>query len=358
MVEVVGTAPTSAMFITKFVYRHSWKSNINNIKLYFKDSIYLLRMTLSEQQKKEIAEQQAQKNTTKRVISPELEKILYKAIPVLDHGFVRVVDYMGDDSSIVQAARVSYGKGTKKVSTDSGLIKYLMRHRHSTPFEMCEIKYHVKLPIFIARQWIRHRTANVNEYSARYSILDKEFYMPSKENLAAQSTGNRQGRGELINGKQADNILNILKKDAEQTYADYELMLNERYDGSTINENNKGLARELARMNLTLNTYTQWYWKTDLLNLLNFLSLRGDNHAQYEIRTYADVMIDSLKRWVPITFDAFMDYRVGGMELSGKGKVVIQKMMKGQKCDFETSNLSKREWNELMESFGFKEKIL
>jgi len=358
MVEVVGTAPTSAMFITKFVYRRSWKSNINNIKLYFKDSIYLLKMTLSEQQKKEIAEQQTQKNTTKRVISPELEKILYEAIPVLDHGFVRVIDYMGDDSSIVQAARVSYGKGTKKVSTDSGLIKYLMRHRHSTPFEMCEIKYHVKLPIFIARQWIRHRTANVNEYSARYSILDKEFYMPTKENLAAQSTGNRQGRGELINGKQADDILKILKKDAEQTYTNYELMLNERYDGAIINENNKGLARELARMNLTLNTYTQWYWKTDLLNLLNFLSLRADSHAQYEIRAYADVMIDSLKRWTPITFDAFMDYRVGGMELSAKSKIVIQKMLKGQECDLKSSNLSKREWNELMESFGFKEKIL
>ena len=182
-------------------------------------------MTLSEQQKREILEQQGQKNTTKRVTSLELEKILYEAIPVLDHGFVRVVDYMGDDSSIVQSARVSYGKGTKKVSTDSGLIKYLMRHRHSTPFEMCEIKYHVKLPIFIARQWIRHRTANVNEYSARYSILDKEFYIPSKDNLAAQSTSNRQGRGDLINGTQADEILNILKKDAEQTYDNYELML-------------------------------------------------------------------------------------------------------------------------------------
>ncbi|MDC0232234.1 FAD-dependent thymidylate synthase [Pelagibacteraceae bacterium] len=315
-------------------------------------------MTLSEQQKKEILEQQTQKNTTKRVTSPELEKILYEAIPVLDHGFVRVVDYMGDDSSIVQAARVSYGKGTKKVSTDSGLIKYLMRHRHSTPFEMCEIKYHVKLPIFVARQWIRHRTANVNEYSARYSILDKEFYLPSKENLAAQSTSNRQGRGEVINGKQADNILDMLKKDAEQTYANYEAMLNEKFDGSTINENNKGLARELARMNLTLNTYTQWYWKTDLLNLLNFLSLRADSHAQYEIRAYADVMIDSLKKWVPITFDSFMDYRVGGMELSAKGKTVIQKLIKGEKCDLESSNLSKREWNELMQSFGFKEKIV
>ena len=314
-------------------------------------------MTISKEQKKEIAEQQNQKNITKRVVSPELERILYEAVPVLDHGFVRVVDYMGDDASIVQAARVSYGKGTKKISTDSGLIKYLMRHRHSTPFEMCEIKYHIKLPIFVARQWIRHRTANVNEYSARYSILDKEFYLPSKENLAAQSSSNRQGRGEVINGKQADNILNILRKDAEQTYANYELMLNQKYDGNIINENNKGLARELARMNLTLNTYTQWYWKTDLLNLLNFLSLRADSHAQYEIRAYAEVMTDSLKRWVPTAFEAFMDYRVGGMELSAKGKLVIQRMLRGEPCDFETSKLSKREWNELMESFGFKEHL-
>ena len=315
-------------------------------------------MELTDQQKKEIIEQQSQGNTTKRVTSPELEKILYEALPVLDHGFVRVVDYMGDDTSIVQSARVSYGKGTKKVSTDSGLIKYLMRHRHSTPFEMCEIKYHVKLPIFVARQWIRHRTANVNEYSARYSILDKEFYLPAKENLAAQSKNNRQGRGNLINGKQADDVLKILKEDAEKSYNDYETMLNERYDGTIINENKKGLARELARMNLTLNTYTQWYWKTDLLNLLNFLSLRADDHSQYEIRAYADVMIDSLKRWVPITYEAFMDYRIGGMELSSKGKSVISKMIKGEKCDFENSKLSKREWNELMESFGFKEKMI
>ena len=315
-------------------------------------------MELTDLQKKEIEEQQSQKNSTKRVTSPELEKILYEALPVLDHGFVRVVDYMGDDTSIVQSARVSYGKGTKKVSTDSGLIKYLMRHRHSTPFEMCEIKYHVKLPIFVARQWIRHRTANVNEYSARYSILDKEFYLPTKENLAAQSKNNRQGRGDLINGKQADDILKILKEDAEKSYNDYETILNERYDGTIINENQKGLARELARMNLTLNTYTQWYWKTDLLNLLNFLSLRADDHAQYEIRTYADVMIDCLKKWVPITYEAFMDYRVGGMELSSKGRLVISKMIKGESCDFENSKLSKREWNELMQSFGFKEKMI
>ena len=314
-------------------------------------------MALSEQQKQEILEQQKQSNTTKRVTSPELEKILYEAIPVLDHGFVRVVDYMGDDSSIVQAARVSYGKGTKKVSTDSGLIKYLMRHRHSTPFEMCEIKYHIKLPIFIARQWIRHRTANVNEYSARYSIMDKEFYVPSKENLAAQSTNNRQGRGNLINGTQADSILKILKEDAERNYQHYEEMLNEKYDGTIIDDKKQGLARELARMNLTLNSYTQWYWKTDLLNLLNFLALRADSHAQFEIREYADVMMNTVKKWVPTTYDAFIDYRVGGMELSAKGKIVIQKMIKGEKCDIESSGLSKREWNELMDSFGFKQHL-
>ena len=314
-------------------------------------------MKLTKEQKQEILDQQSQKNVTKRVTSPELEKILYEAMPVLDHGFVRVVDYMGDDTSIVQSARVSYGKGTKKVSTDSGLIKYLMRHRHSTPFEMCEIKYHIKLPIFIARQWIRHRTANVNEYSARYSIMDKEFYVPSKENLAAQSTNNRQGRGALINGTQADNILKILKEDAERNYQHYEEMLNEKYDGTIIDEKKQGLARELARMNLTLNSYTQWYWKTDLLNLLNFLALRADSHAQFEIREYANVMMNTVKKWVPISYDAFVDYRVGGMELSAKGKIVIQKMIKGEKCDIDSSGLSKREWNELMNSFGFKEHL-
>ena len=263
---------------------------------------------------------------------------------------------MGDDTSIVQAARVSYGKGTKQVSTDSGLIKYLMRHWHSTPFEMCEIKYHIKLPIFIARQWIRHRTANVNEYSARYSILDKEFYLPSTKNLAAQSTNNRQGRGDVIDGKQAEKILKLLKEDAERTYNNYEEMLNERYDGSKIDDNKKGLARELARMNLTLNTYTQWYWKTDLLNLMNFLKLRADSHAQYEIRVYADIMLNTLKQWVPITYDAFMDYRVGGMEVSSKGKKVIQKFLNGSNISIEDSGLSKREWNELMQAFNLNDK--
>ena len=315
-------------------------------------------MKLTEEQKKDIKNQQSQNFVTKRVIAPALEDILFEALPILDHGFVRVIDYMGDDTSIVQAARVSYGKGTKKVNTDAGLIKYLMRHWHSTPFEMCEIKYHIKLPIFIARQWIRHRTANVNEYSARYSILDKEFYLPSKENLAAQSTNNRQGRGEVITGEQAKEVLDLLKGDAERTYDNYEKMLNERYDGSIIDKKKSGLARELARMNLTLNTYTQWYWKTDLLNLMNFLRLRADHHAQYEIRAYADIMLDTLKRWVPITYEAFMDYRVGGTEVSSKGKAVIKKLINGDNISIDETDLSKREWNELMIAFNLKDKLI
>jgi thymidylate synthase (FAD) len=315
-------------------------------------------MELTSEQKKEIQEQQSQSNSTKRVTSPELEKVLYEAIPVLDHGFIRVIDYMGDDSSIVQSARVSYGKGTKKVSTDEGLIRYLMRHWHSTPFEMCEIKYHVKLPIFIARQWIRHRTANVNEYSARYSILDKEFYIPAKEQLSAQATNNRQGRGDLITGQQADEVLKILKDDAVRTYDNYEKMLNERFDGTIIDEKKSGLARELARMNLTLNSYTQWYWKTDLLNLMNFLFLRGDSHAQYEIRVYAEKMLETVKKWVPITHAAFLDYRVGAAHLSSKGLKIVKSMINGNKVGYEDSGLSKREWNELMEVIDKKNLIV
>ncbi len=314
-------------------------------------------MKLTKEQNQEIKDLQSQNNETKRVVAPLLEDILYEPIPILDHGFIRVIDYMGNDNSIVQAARVSYGKGTKKVNTDSGLIKYLMRHWHSTPFEMCEIKYHVKLPIFIARQWIRHRTANVNEYSARYSILDKEFYLPDHQNLAAQSATNRQGRGNVIEGSDAEKVLKLLKDDAERTYNNYEEMLNQRYDGSIIDENKIGLARELARMNLTLNTYTQWYWKTDLLNLMNFLRLRADHHAQYEIRAYADAMLDTLKRWVPITFDAFIDYRVGGTEVSLKGKKVLEGFINGKEISIEESGLSKREWNELMDAFNIKNKL-
>ncbi len=308
-------------------------------------------MPVNKEQLAEIEALRSERSETARVTAPELEAVLYKPIEVLDHGFVRVIDYMGDDSSIVQSARVSYGKGTKKISNDKGLIKYLMRHRHSTPFEMCEIKFHIKLPIFIARQWIRHRTANVNEYSARYSILDKEFYIPSVENLAAQSAINNQGRGDALTDDEASNVIQILKKDAEQTYSNYETLLNENSGGNIIDESKSGIARELARMNLTLNTYTQWYWKIDLNNLLHFLALRADDHAQYEIRVYADIMLDIVKRWVPLTYAAFEDYRIGGTELSAKEITLMKKLLKGEKVSFEEEGLSKREWSELQKKF-------
>ena len=309
-------------------------------------------MPVSRDQHAEIEAQRAQSAPTRRATVAELEEILYQAIPVLDHGFVRVIDYMGDDNAVVQAARVSYGKGTKKVSEDAGLIKYLMRHWHSTPFEMCEIKYHVKLPIFVARQWIRHRTANVNEYSARYSILDKEFYLPAPEHLAVQSAVNRQGRGDVLEAKQAKQVLDLLREDSERCYRGYQDMLNEDETGKPIDEGKQGLARELARMNLTLNYYTQWYWKTDLHNLMHFLRLRGDDHAQYEIRAYADAMMDTLKRWTPLTYAAFMDYRVGAAHISASGLAIIKRMLDGEKVTQETSGLSKREWVELMWVLG------
>ncbi|MBV8169042.1 MAG: FAD-dependent thymidylate synthase [Alphaproteobacteria bacterium] len=257
-----------------------------------------------------------------------------------------------DDAAVVQAARVSYGRGTRRVSEDRGLIRYLMRHRHSTPFEMCEIKYHVKLPIFVARQWIRHRTANVNEYSARYSILDKEFYIPAPAQLAAQSTVNRQGRGDVLTGDEAARVLDMLRDDAERCYRDYAWMLNEDESGNPVDAERSGLARELARMNLTLNTYTQWYWKVDLHNLMHFLSLRADAHAQYEIRVYAEAMLDTLKAWVPMTYDAFVDYRMGGAHVSGKMLAVIRRMVAGETVAQDASGLSKREWTELMALLG------
>ena len=308
-------------------------------------------MPLSKEQNDEVEQLRASTSTTLRATVPSLEEILYKPLPALDHGFVRVVDYMGDDTAIVQSARVSYGKGTKKISNDKGLIKYLMRHWHSTPFEMCEIKLHVKLPIFIARQWIRHRTANVNEYSARYSILDKEFYIPSVENLASQSQVNKQGRAESLSPEEAEKVITLLKNDAEQTYRNYEVMLNENSEGETLDDNSTGIARELARMNLTLNTYTQWYWKIDLNNLLHFLALRADAHAQYEIRVYADIILDIVKKWVPVTYEAFEDYRVGGTQLSAKEILILKKIIKGETVDPEAEGISKREWGELQKKF-------
>ncbi len=303
---------------------------------------------LTEAQEAEVREQRQTRHETRRVTAPGLEEILYEPLPVLDHGFVRVVDYMGDDGAIVQAARVSYGKGTKHLRGDTGLINYLLRHRHTTPFEMCEIKYHVKLPIFVARQWIRHRTANVNEYSARYSILDNEFYIPEPEDLASQSAVNRQGRGAVLEGEVAERVFEILKSDTARSYTHYEEMLNERQDGTIVDADRPGLARELARMNLPLSIYTQWYWKIDLHNLLHFLSLRADAHSQYEIRAYAEVMLDTVRRWVPATYEAFASYVMAGVNLSGQAMAVVRRLLAGEDVAQEDSGLSKREWRELM----------
>jgi len=309
-------------------------------------------MPLNPEQQAEIEQARATTQETRRATVPALEEILYAALPVLDHGFVRVVDYMGDDGAIVQAARVSYGRGTRRVSEDKGLINYLMRHRHTTPFEMCEIKYHVKLPIFVARQWIRHRTANVNEYSARYSILDNEFYIPAPEHLATQATANRQGRGSIIEGAAAQRVLDLLRQDSERAYAGYAEMLNEDDKGEPVDPTWPGLARELARMNLSLNFYTQWYWKTDLHNLMHFLSLRADPHAQYEIRAYAEAMLATMQRWVPIAHAAFVEYRMNAASISATGLKVIQRMLAGETVDQVSSGLSPREWRELMAVLG------
>ena len=305
---------------------------------------------LTTEQKSELSELRAQKFETHRATVQTLEDLLYKPFSVLDHGFIRVVDYMGNDSAVVQAARVSYGAGTRKVREDQGLIRYLIRHRHTTPFEMCEIKFHVKLPIFVARQWIRHRTANINEYSARYSILDNEFYIPAPEHLARQSGTNRQGRGSVLEGSQALTVMRMLRDDATRAHAHYVEMMD--ISGAEEDQaDSPGLARELARMNLTLNFYTQWYWKVNLHNFMHFLSLRGDQHAQYEIRAYANVMLEILKKWVPDTFDAFSDYRLGAAELSAKSIIVLRQMLAGEKVAQSDSGLSKREWRELMELF-------
>lgn len=295
---------------------------------------------------------QEQQFITKRATVQQLEKILFEPIKVLDHGFIRVIDYMGDDAAIVQAARVSYGKGTKMLSQDKGLINYLMRHYHTTPFEMCEIKLHIKLPIFIARQWIRHRTANVNEYSARYSILDKEFYLPDPQNIEIQSQSNKQGREGILDPNKAQRVLDILREDSLRCYDNYMDLLNlDEKTGEVKDPNKDGIARELARMNLTLNYYTQWYWKIDLNNLLHFLRLRADAHAQYEIREYSNIMLDIVSKWVPLTYEAFTNYRKDSVNLSKTGVEILKKMLKGKKLSQEDSGMSKREWSEFCNIF-------
>ncbi len=299
---------------------------------------------ITAEQREEIRAQRAAQGQTRRAVAQGLEEILFEPIPVLDHGFVRVIDYMGNDGAIVQAARVSYGSGTRSVRGDAGLINYLMRHRHTTPFEMCEIKYHVKLPLFVARQWIRHRTASVNEMSARYSILDREFHIPAPEQLAAQSTINGQGRERLLEGDEAREVLRILKDDARRSYDHYEVMLNE---GEGADPDRLGLARELARINLPAGIYTQWYWKIDLHNLFHFLALRADSHAQYEIRVYAEAMLETVRAWVPLACEAFVECRLGGAELTAGQVAVLRRMVAGEVVTLETSGLRRRLWEEL-----------
>ena len=303
-------------------------------------------MTLTPEQIAEIERQRNTAMTTLRTGSPSLEKVLYSVHQVLDHGFVRVVDYMGNDDAVVQAARVSYGTGTKKKRSDAGLIRFLMRHRHTTPFEMCEIKLHVKLPIFVARQWVRHRTASVNEYSARYSKLDREFYLPARENLAAQSgAAGRQGRGDVLSGEEADKVLATLKSDSELTYEHYEQMLSQ--------EDQQGLARELARINLPSSIYTQWYWKIDLHNLLHFIKLRSDRHAQFEIRLYAEELGKLVRLWVPTVWQAFEQYERGAVTLSQTQAELVRRRIAGKSVTREESGLTAREWKELCEVFDF-----
>ena len=309
---------------------------------------------MTPEQQSEIDDQRSMLHQTRRATVPALEDLLYLPIPLLDHGFIRPIDYMGDDAAIVQSARVSYGRGTRRISDDRGLIRYLMRHQHTTPLEMCEIKLHCKMPIFVARQWVRHRTANLNEYSARYSILDREFYIPSQEVMAAQSQTNRQGRGQQLSTEQAQQVQELLYQDAMRAYDHYEEMLNEDREGQPRDPSRMGLARELARMNLSLNYYTQWYWKIDLHNLLNFLRLRADPHAQHEIRVYADAILHLLVRpWVPLAYEAFLDYQLNARTFSSQEMVLLKTILGKHQAELEelrpTVKMSQREWEEMLE---------
>jgi thymidylate synthase (FAD) len=278
---------------------------------------------------------------TGRAISPGAEEDLGKEFRVLDKGLVRLVNYMGNDTSIVQAARVSYGEGTKKTTEDRGLIRYLMRHRHTTPFEMVEFQWHVKLPIFVARQWIRHRTANVNEYSGRYSVMKEEYYSPDEDRVQLQSQSNKQGSEGEVPPELRKKFLSVLLADAQQNFEHYK-----QFEESDI-------ARELARIGLPLSTYTEWYWKIDLHNLFHFLNLRLDKHAQQEIRIYAEVMANTIKKAVPVAYQAFEDYVLNAVSLSGLEIEVVKDVLNGNPFNaaLENSRLSKREQTEFLEKW-------
>lgn len=274
----------------------------------------------------------------------ERQTFLGKKLECLDKGFVRLVDVMGDDSSIVQAARVSYGVGTKTISEDRGLIRYLMRNQHTSPFEMVEFKFHVKLPIFVARQWIRHRTANVNEYSGRYSEMINDFYLPAADQLRTQSLTNKQGRSDvLFDNEKADKILGSMSLAQEQSYEQYKSYLAD------------DLARELARINLPLSTYTEWYWKIDLHNLFHFLRLRLDQHAQYEIRVYGEKIVELIKPFVPLAYEAFEDYILNSANFSAIEMNILKSLVNTQDLknySFDSQKMSKREIRDFLTKFG------
>ena len=305
---------------------------------------------LTDAQLREIAEARDASATTRRPTCDGLEALLFQPIPVLDRGFVRVVDYMGDDAAIVQGARVSYGRGTRAVQSDRGLIRYLMRHRHTTPFELAELKLHVRAPIFVTRQWFRHRTASINEYSARYSVLEREFYVPAPQDVAAQSASNRQGRGAPMSEADAARVVEMLRDDAARCYDTYLWMLNEAEDGTPADADRAGVARELARITLPVGIYTQFYWKVNLWNLLRFLGLRADPHAQAEIRAYADAILDVVKAWVPDVHDAYADYVANAASLSGQAMALVRAALAAPgRLDPAGYGLSGRELRELVE---------
>lgn len=294
------------------------------------------RLTL--EQAAQIEEQRAVAVPTLRVVSEAMERLLYRPVPVLDQGFVRVVDYMGDDHAIVQAARVSYGAGTRTIRSDAGLIDYLMRHQHTSPFEMCELKLHVKLPVFVARQWVRHRTASVNEYSGRYSEIADAFYDPDPADIGRQSATNRQGSGEVVSPEVAAAAKERWREDAARAYQHYRALLDAGEDA---------VAREVARIGLPLSHYTEWYWKVDLHNLLRFLELRMDAHAQTEIRAYATAIGAIVAAWVPLAWASFTDHRLRSVRLSGRAVDMLRGLLADTGLPFEDEGMSAGEARDL-----------
>jgi thymidylate synthase (FAD) len=263
---------------------------------------------------------------------PEAEAFLDKEIKVLDHGFIRLIDYMGSDDRIVQTARVSYGAGTKTLRQDAGLIDYLLRHEHTSPFEHVVFEFHCKMPIFVARQWIRHRTARLNEISGRYSVMKDEFYIPPRDKISFQSADNKQGRNpEDVPAELQDKVIELLRKDQQSVYKNYEEMIDDE------------VARELARINLPLSLYTEWYWQMDLKNMFHFLKLRMDSHAQWEIQEYGRAMAEVVKAVCPLAYESFERHMVNGARFSGDEISAIKQMLAGEANPLEGRRLAEFE---------------